>query len=74
MDTNPFSQAFVDQILSGKASEAETSFRDIIAMKVNDTLNARKIEVASSLYGGDVPTPVVDAPIIDAAPSSSEPT
>lgn len=76
-DVNPLSQAFVDQVLAGQAVDAEASFRSMIAMKVNDALNARKVEVASSLYGQEpaaaVEAPPADAPVVDAAPSSSEP-
>jgi hypothetical protein len=39
----------VDDIINGQQSDALTKFNEIVASKLSDALEARKIEIASSL-------------------------
>lgn len=42
-------QALVDNILSDKNTEAQQNFSDLMAAKITDVLDARKIEIAQQM-------------------------
>lgn len=43
----------IDKIFDGQNSEAQTDFESIISAKLADAMDAKKIEIAQSMYGGD---------------------
>ena len=41
----------IDDILSGENTDAEEGFNSVLASKLTDALEDRKVELAQSLYG-----------------------
>lgn len=41
----------IDDILSGENTDAEAGFNSVLASKLTDALEDRKVELAQSLYG-----------------------
>lgn len=50
MDTDTLND-FISKIIDGNNTEAKDDFENIIAHKLNAALDAKKIEVARSIYG-----------------------
>jgi hypothetical protein len=46
MDT----KTFIDKVASGEANEAKDILNDILSSRAFDSIDARKIEIAQSLY------------------------
>lgn len=50
MDNQELIDSLIDNILDGKASEAEDQFKNLISTKVNSALDTKKQEIAHSLF------------------------
>lgn len=51
MDTKDLVKQMVINVLDGQPAEAQERFQDIISIKVTDAIDAKRTEVASSVYG-----------------------
>ena len=47
---------FIDSVASGNASEAKDVLNDLLSARAFESLDAKKIEIAQSLFGGEVET------------------
>jgi len=47
---------FIDSVASGSASEAKDVLNDLLSARAFESLDAKKIEIAQSLFGGEVET------------------
>jgi hypothetical protein len=47
---------FIDSVASGNASEAKEALNDLLSARAFESLDAKKIEIAQSLFGGEVET------------------
>ena len=45
--------SMIDKILDGDNVSAKEDFESLITQKMNDALDHKKVEVASSIYGGE---------------------
>jgi len=59
MDTNDL----IDNIKSGDVAKSNNIFNSIMKDKINDALDAKKQEVASSVYGVEDEAPETDADV-----------
>ena len=53
METKDIIDSLIDDILDGNNSEAQEKFDSAIASKVVDTLDARKKELAQTIYSSE---------------------
>lgn len=51
MDTLDLTRQFVSNIMNGQATDAQAQLQDIMAAKVTQALDAKKLEISTSLYG-----------------------
>lgn len=51
MDNKDVIDKLIDQIIDGQTTDAGISVNDILAQKVNDVIELKKIEVAQQIYG-----------------------
>ena len=56
MDISQALHQMVQDIMSGNASDAQTTFTNVMSHKLNDALETTKSEIAGSLYGQPVET------------------
>lgn len=50
MDTRDLIKQMMSSVLDGQPAEAQERFEDIISIKVTDAIDAKRTEVASSVY------------------------
>ncbi len=43
---------FIDQIASGQASEAQSTLNDLLSARAFEALDARKVELAKTIFNG----------------------
>lgn len=53
MDTQPTINDLIDKIIAGDNTGAQTDFNALVAAKMQDALDAKKIEIAQSVYGSN---------------------
>lgn len=46
---------FIDQLASGQAAEAKETLADLLSAKAFEALDAKKQELATTLFGGQEP-------------------
>ncbi|NBU97827.1 MAG: hypothetical protein EBS19_06385 [Spirochaetia bacterium] len=51
MENSELIHNMIDNILDNKNSEAQETFKSLLSQKLNDALEAKKVEVAQSIYG-----------------------
>lgn len=51
MDNKDVIDKLIDQIIDGQTTDAGVTVNDILAQKVNDVIELKKIEVAQQIYG-----------------------
>ena len=56
MDT----QTFINQVAAGDAASAKDLLNDLLAAKAFEALDAKKIEMSQSLFGGETDIEVQD--------------
>lgn len=49
--TKKLAENLLDTILMGTKEEASLAFEDVISSRISSAMDARKIEIAASLYG-----------------------
>lgn len=54
MDTKDIINQMIDDIIDGNNTDAKDSFEAAISNKLTDALDARKIELAQSIYSKEV--------------------
>ncbi len=54
MDTKDIINKMIDDIIDGNNTDAKDSFEAAISNKLTDALDARKVEIAQSLYNQEV--------------------
>ena len=54
MDTRKIINKMIDDIIDGNNTDAKDSFESAISNKLTDALDARKIELAQSIYSKEV--------------------
>lgn len=54
MDTKEIINQMIDDIIDGNNTDAKDSFEAAISNKLTDALDARKIELAQSIYSKEV--------------------
>lgn len=52
METNELVRSMIDDVLQGNAAAAQEKFGDIISVKSMQALDARKVELAQSVFQG----------------------
>jgi hypothetical protein len=57
MDTSVVIKSMVDDILSDKSSEALDKFNEIMKFKLSDAIDAKKTEIAQTIYNKEDETP-----------------
>ena len=57
MDNKDVIDKLIDQIIDGQTTDAGVTVNDILAQKVNDVIELKKIEVAQQIYGVSVEEP-----------------
>lgn len=62
MDNKDVIDKLIDQIIDGQTTDAGVTVNDILAQKVNDFIELKKIEVAQQIYGVSTEEPV-DEPV-----------
>lgn len=72
MDTEPTIDTMINNIVFDKNVEAMTDFNAIIAAKLQDALDAKKVEIAQSLYGDQEAETEEDAEGEEEAEASDE--
>jgi len=53
MDNQELINSIIDDIISGNNTEAKQSIENILSQKLNDAIDTKKQEVASSIYTTD---------------------
>ncbi len=51
MENSELIHNMIDNILDNKNTEAQETFKSLLSQKLNDALEAKKVEVAQSIYG-----------------------
>lgn len=54
MDTRDIINKMIDDIIDGNNTDAKDSFEAAISNKLTDALDAKKIEIAQSIYSKEV--------------------
>lgn len=54
MDTREIINKMIDDIIDGNNTDAKDSFEAAISNKLTDALDAKKIEIAQSIYSKEV--------------------
>ncbi len=54
MDTKDIINKMIDDIIDGNNTDAKDSFEAAISNKLTDALDAKKIEIAQSIYSKEV--------------------
>lgn len=52
--------SLIDKILDGENVSAKEDFDSLITQKMNDAMDSKKIEIASSIYGNEEPDEIND--------------
>ena len=61
MENSELIHSMIDNILDNKNTEAQETFKSLLSQKLNDALEAKKVEVAQSVYSPqEVEEPVED--------------
>lgn len=55
-----FANNLLDAIASGDQEQMNSAFNDAMSAKINDSLQARKIELAQRIYGDAIASPAAD--------------
>lgn len=63
---------FIDQVADGNNVDAGEAFKDALRAKIGDALDAKRKELAGSLFNGANATPEAD-PISDPKPEIADP-
>ena len=53
-------ETFINQLASGQASDAKETLADLLSARAFEALDARKQELATSLFGGQQEQPEVE--------------
>ena len=54
MDTTEIINKMIDDIIDGNNTDAKDGFESALSTKLTDAIDARKIEIAQSLYNQEV--------------------
>jgi hypothetical protein len=54
MDTTEIINKMIDDIIDGNNTDAKNGFESALSTKLTDAIDARKIEIAQSLYNQEV--------------------
>jgi hypothetical protein len=54
VDTTEIINKMIDDIIDGNNSDAKNGFESALSTKLTDAIDARKIEIAQSLYNQEV--------------------
>jgi hypothetical protein len=54
MDTTEIINKMIDDIIDGNNTDAKSGFESALSTKLTDAIDARKIEIAQSLYNQEV--------------------
>ena len=54
MDTTEIINKMIDDIIDGNNTDAKDGFESALSTKLTDVIDARKIEIAQSLYNQEV--------------------
>lgn len=54
MDTREIINKMIDDIIDGNNTDAKDSFESALSAKLTDALDAKKIEIAQSIYSKEV--------------------
>jgi hypothetical protein len=60
MENNMTAETFINQLASGQAADAKETLADLLSARAFEALDARKQELATSLFGGQQEQPEVE--------------
>jgi hypothetical protein len=60
MENTMTTETFINQLASGQAADAKETLADLLSARAFEALDARKQELATSLFGGQQEQPEVE--------------
>jgi hypothetical protein len=60
MENNMTTETFINQLAAGQAADAKETLADLLSARAFEALDARKQELATSLFGGQQEQPEVE--------------
>ena len=58
--TNMTTETFINQLASGQAADAKETLADLLSARAFEALDARKQELAASLFNGQTEEPAIE--------------
>jgi hypothetical protein len=60
MENNMTTETFINQLASGQAADAKETLADLLSARAFEALDARKQELAASLFNGQTEEPAIE--------------